>query len=293
MMARQYRKIATAWFVAFFLAGLVQAQNSVPAPVVDLTDLDNRRQIEQGTENIRDRVESMQSRLEVIERIVQSRTQSQVGLQAQLDNLQLEVDTMRGNLEVQTRELQKVLERQKQLFLQLDDSLAASTPIDNATSGAVDGGLAAAVPTTTSDAAPVDAVAGSGNPSAADTLAKTDAEAYNEAVNLILKERQYEQAIPAFEQFLSNYPNSSRRPNAHYWLGQLLFNQKEWQAAISQFESVVNKYPMSNKRADSIYKLGLALSAQGNLPAAKQRFEQVVNEYPDSTSANLAKRELD
>lgn len=291
MIIRRYPKIATAWFVAFFLSGMVQAQDSVPAPVVDLTDPDSRSGIEQGTEDVRDRIESIQSRLEVIERIVQSRTQSQIGLQTQLDNLQLEVDTMRGNLEVQTRELQKVLERQKQLFLQLDDSLAAVS--SNEATEADEERVNSQSPTSAVATNKVEITGGAETPQAVGEITRTDTEAYNQAVNLILKERQYEQAIPAFERFLITYPDSSLRPNAHYWLGQLLFNQKEWQAAISQFESVVNNYPISNKRADSIYKLGLALSALGNLPAAQQRFEQVVNEYPDSTSATLARRELE
>ena len=45
---------------------------------------------------------------------------------------------------------------------------------------------------------------------------------------MVLKEKQYDKAIPEFRSFNQKFPQSSHmQPNAHYWLGQLLFNKNE------------------------------------------------------------------
>ena len=47
-----------------------------------------------------------------------------------------------------------------------------------------------------------------------------EAEAYRAAYALV-QGRQFEQAIPAFKQFLQRYPDGQYAANAHYWLGEL------------------------------------------------------------------------
>ncbi|MCT7655726.1 hypothetical protein MBH78_15875 [Oceanimonas sp. NS1] len=44
-------------------------------------------------------------------------------------------------------------------------------------------------------------------------------------MNLVLQDKDYNAAIPAFARFITQYPRSTYVPNAHYWLGQLLFAQ--------------------------------------------------------------------
>ena len=109
---------------------------------------------------------------------------------------------------------------------------------------------------------------------------------------MILKDRLYDQAIPEFQTFLQNFPNSSYVPNAHYWLGQLLFNKQDWAGAGEQFQSLITDYPDSSKRADATLKLGITEMERANAARAKQLWEQVVAEFPDSSSAKLAEKRL-
>lgn len=115
--------------------------------------------------------------------------------------------------------------------------------------------------------------------------------AYQNAVDLILKKRDYSGAIPAFQQFQKDYPDSNFAPNAHYWLGQLYFAKKQDKEAAQSFIAVLT-YSESNKRADALVKLGDIAKRNNNSAQANKYYQQVIDEYPTSASANVAKENL-
>jgi tol-pal system protein YbgF len=259
-----------------FTTGVCLAQ----APVVDANSTNTQQNAQTTTSGnaslpaIPDAFE-LQDRLAILERIVDSRTESQQRMQTQLDDLQYDIDQMKGSIELHNHQLEKLLERQRELYLELDrrfESMQQNT--DSLASGITD-------------------MSGNGStnaPAVANPAGEQDA--YQAAVNLILKDKDYEKAVPAFQSFLSQYPNSELTDNAHYWLGQLLYNQQRYELAKEQFEQVVDKFESSPKRADSLLKLALIEKSIGNLNAANIRFQQTVDEYPDSTSAREAARQL-
>jgi tol-pal system protein YbgF len=120
----------------------------------------------------------------------------------------------------------------------------------------------------------------------------TENEAYDHAVNLVLKDKLYEQAIPAFKQFNQKFPQSTYAANAHYWLGQLLFNKAEYSLAASEFMIVVNQFNDSSKRADALLKLAMVNQKQDKNTAAITLYRQLIKEYPNSTAAQLAQPRL-
>ncbi len=263
------KSTALALSIVTFASLVFPIQVNAQAPVVDV----NQTDVESSVQAI-DSValsSGIEQRLAIIERIVDSRTESQQRMQMQLNDLQNDIDTMRGSIELHTHQLQKLLERQRELFLEIENRLA-SIQANPATAGGQD--QPGDVQNT--------AVLGSGNEQAS----------YQQAVDLILKDKDYDSAIPAFKRFLEQYPSSELSANAHYWLGQLLYNQQQYVEARGQFEQVVNKFENSPKRADSILKMGLIEKSIGNLSAANQFFNQVVSEYPSSTSARLASQQL-
>ena len=223
----------------------------------------------------------LEQRIVVLERIVKSRTEMQHRLQTQLDNMQMEVDQLRGAVEVNTNELQKVLERQRELYLEIDKRVEALKQ-----SGALQG---SAMPSAGVDSGSVSSPTAS-TPTQAPQAGED--EAYENAVNLILKSREYDKAIPEFQAFIERFPDSSYAPNAHYWLGQLLFNKQQWQDAAAQFEVVATKFADSAKRPDALLKLGVIAEKVGNQARAKALFEEVINTYPDSSARKLAEARL-
>jgi tol-pal system protein YbgF len=251
------------------------------APVVDLNDPKQTNQAQnaaaqntkvQNTPPVITNPTDVATRLLILERKDQSRVEAQQRVQQQLDMLQGDVDTIRGSIELHNHQLGQILERQRELYLELQNRFSDLSE-QTASAG---------------NSVGVIAPSAQGNRPAG----QSEEQAYQSAVNLILKERNYDDAIPAFQVFLSTFPNSSYTDNAHYWLGQLLFNKQDWDGARLQFESVVNKFADSPKRADAILKLGMVEKSDGNKAKAKRLFEQVVAEYPDATPSRLANEQL-
>lgn len=217
----------------------------------------------------------LEQRIVVLERIVKSRTEMQHRMQTQLDNMQNEVDQLRGAVEVNTNELQKVLERQRELYLEIDKRVEALKQSGALTSTSSSGAIS-----TVPESAP------------ASPVQVGESEAYESAVNLILKSREYDKAIPAFQSFIERFPNSEYAPNAHYWLGQLLFNKQQWNDAIEQFNIVSNRFSDSVKRPDALLKLGVIAERTGDSSGARNFFQQVISEYPNSSAKRLAESRL-
>jgi tol-pal system protein YbgF len=212
---------------------------------------------------------SNDQRIEALERMFSTRTEAQHRLQQQLDTMQQEVNELRGSIELHNYQLERILDRQRELYAEIDKRMSGiSNP-------------------------PVTPVAANSAPQASGAVfSANENDAYDKAVNLILKDKLYDQAIPAFQSFLQTFPNSSYASNAHYWLGQLLFNKQDWAGASAQFQILVNKYPDSNKRADALVKLGVTEMERSNSARAKQLWEQVIREFPDSPSSKDAAKRL-
>ena len=220
---------------------------------------------------------SLTEQLTVLERKLDSRNRSQVNIQRQLDQLQTEMNALRGVTELHTHQLSQVLERQRELYQELDRRVSEALKQVSSAPNSIAANNVSNVNS------------GSGQ-DYSNNLPEN--EAYDRALNLVLKDKRYEQAIPEFKAFNKSYPQSSYAPNSHYWLGQLLFNKGELSEAKQEFEVVVKQHPDSAKRPDALLKLGMVAQTQNDNKSAIALYSQLLKEYPDSTSAKLAKPRL-
>ncbi|MGL4929445.1 MAG: tol-pal system protein YbgF [Plesiomonas sp.] len=258
-MNRNYRSLAS---LSLLVLVAVSNTATAQAPVY-----------EAGTGSLEDRVTRL-------ERTMEARNQLLTDTQQQLMSLQGEMDQLRGSVERSEYQLNQAIERRRQLYQELDNVSAQAKSAASASSAPAGAGATSTSPETAK----------------ADTVVSdnaTENQAYDAAVQLVLRDKQYDKAITAFQAFISQYPKSVYRPNAHYWLGQLLFNQKRKDEALQQFATVVKDYPKSPKRADAMLKLGVIAQEKGDTAAAKTLFQQIVKSYPTSSSAKMAKSRLD
>lgn len=246
-------------FTLTLLASAASVSFAAPAPVSDLS----------SSQLSSSRSGSSESDVQRLERLLQNRNRVQLQMQKQLDDMALEINNLRGQIERNNYDMQQMQQRQRELFVELDKvrSEMKNRPATAATSNSED------IPegTFSSDA--------------------DEQAAYQNAVDLILKKRDYAGAIAAFQKFQSDYPDSSFAPNAHYWLGQLYFAKKQDTDAAKSFAAVL-AYKDSNKRADAMVKLGDIAKRNNNAEQATKYYQKVVDEYPDSASASLAKENL-
>lgn len=244
---------------AILLSGSCQLL-AAPAPVSEA----------QGT-NASSSSASLETRLAALENMIKSRNLQFLELHTQLESLQNEVSELRGVTEEQAHKLEKVLQRQRELYQEIEDR------VSNVYS--------------TANTAPVSAQT---TPSTTTQISNNlnENDAYDRAVKMIMKDKRYDQAIPEFQAFLTNYPESVYIPNAHYWLGQLLTIKNQSKSAQTHFEAVVNQFPDSNKRADAMLKLATVYQGQGEADKAKKMLNDLIAQYPDATAAKLATEKL-
>ncbi len=236
------------------LASAASVVFAAPAPVSDLN----------STSSVSSSSETDVQRLE---RLLQTRSRLQLQMQEQIDQMSREISELRGQLERNNYEMQQMLQRQRELFVELDRMRGEmkSAPVTQEVQ-----------PTHTD---------GQYTPNVDEQTA------YQNAVDLILKKRDYAGAIAAFQQFQKDYPDSTYSANSHYWLGQLYYAKKQDKEATQSFAAVV-AFKDSNKRADALVKLGEIAERNNNAAQAKKFYQQVVDEYPDSASAKIAASKL-
>jgi len=205
----------------------------------------------------------IEEQLDELTRLLENRNRMQIRFQNQLDELSQEVSQISGSLELFNHKIEQIENRQRNLYQLIEEqkSAIAKSPIANATENS--------------------------EPVAIDEKA-----AYQSAVDLVLVEKDYQQAITAFEAFVIDHPESSLVANSQYWLGQLLYKEKKRDEARSAFLIVTEKYPDSSKRADSLFKIGIIDEYLGKTNSAKAFYEKVLKEYPSSSAAGLAGKRL-
>lgn len=213
--------------------------------------------------------ESVQSRLDRLERSFQARQEGQASLLEAVTRLQHEVSELRGMVEEHSYQLEQILDRQRDLYQELERrSFQPGAQGEGASSEHI----------SSSSTEPVGQV--------------SQESGYDRAIRLVLEERRYEEAIVEFQAFNEANPDSPYLSNSYYWLGQLFYAQNDFDAAVKHFNRVAKEYYDSSKRPDSLLKLGM-IALKRELPSeAKAFFEQVIEEYPQSSEANLARKEL-
>jgi tol-pal system protein YbgF len=214
-----------------------------------------------GTQNL-----TVAQRLERLERSLTARSQAEFEQQKQLSDLANELADLTGTLERHSYEIEQMVVRQREIYQEIDRRFAQMTE-----------------ELKTSQSTPV---------AEQQAVTVSEEQAYDSAVALVMRNKDFERAIPAFEAFLNDYPESGYAANAHYWLGQLLYTQGKTELAAQQFLVVVDKYPQSNKVAESMVKLGVIAAQSGDKAKAQDLFEQVLAKFPNSSAADLAQGQL-
>lgn len=190
----------------------------------------------------------------------------------QLQSLQQEVQELRGLVEEQANELQKLKQQRMDDYLDLDKRI-----------GALQGGGLNA------DLEP-GSRGGSRDRDSSDEERRSETQKYRDAYQL-LRDRDIEKAINAFEDYLDEYPEGNFAGNSHYWLGEIYLLNEELEQAQTWFERLLDDFPDDRKRSDAQYKLGRVYHQQGNDQEAQELLEDVASGTSDAS--RLARQYLE
>ncbi len=114
---------------------------------------------------------------------------------------------------------------------------------------------------------------------------------YDKALALF-KQKKYQAAHDAFEDYLDKNPQGKLKVNARFWMGDSLFNRQEYELAILEYQKVISDYPYHAKAPAALLKQGLAFEKLGDRETARIVLRKLVDEYPKSDQAAVAKKQL-
>jgi tol-pal system protein YbgF len=225
--------------------------------------------------------QSMEERLQRLEQMAESRGQLQADIMFQLNALQQELQQLRGQVEQHQFQLKQLQDRQRDLYRDIErrlSQLQSGTAVKGSNPS-----LEQPSSTTTSN----------NSVSAPSTAASGSVDIHSEYQNIfaMVRDKQYDQAVVAYQKFLKTYPNSQYEANVHYWLGQIYYIRQQLDLALEEYRIVTSRFAESSRAADALFKQGKVLALQNKRDEAKAVFNQVIEKY-DGTLEQLARTEL-
>lgn len=97
----------------------------------------------------------------------------------------------------------------------------------------------------------------------------------------------------AYEQFLTEYPNDPRAPDAYFFLGSLLESQNRPDDALERFREIPTRWPTAARVPATLYRMARIQADLGRRDDARATLERLVNTYPDSDMASFAREMLE
>src|SRR6266853_854494 len=206
---------------------------------------------------------------------------------ARLDTMSTQVQGLSDNLE----EIKSRLGKLNQQLVDLQNSVQS---IDGKISGSAapapaTGGVA--TPTSSlgtarpasSGSSPASSVLPAGAPSA-DTL-------YSNGLRDITSGK-YDLALPDFQDYLKSYGVTDLASNAQFYLGEISYKQKQYSEAVAAYDKVLTNYPKSFKLGPARLRKGMALIELGQKTAGVRELREVVKRLPGSDEDRLARAKL-
>jgi tol-pal system protein YbgF len=240
---------------------------SGPAMAGLFSDDDARKQVKL----LEARVVKLEQALATSEADKEQYIRSTLDLQIQMEALNTEVRKMRGQNEEFTHNLQDAEKRQKDFYIDLDTRLRRI------------------------EAAEASDHANTSDRSAANKEVSSDTVGENRAFDAayaFYKAENYQNAAPAFRDFLKNYPQSVHEANVLYWMGNAYFLQKDCRNSVSSYQALIGKYQDHPRVQEAMLNVAACQLDLNNKAAAKKTLKQLISQFPGSDASEKAKKRL-
>ena len=199
----------------------------------------------------------------------------------QVQVLQQEVMELRGQLDEQNHHL-KQLKKQR-----LDDYVDLDRRIGEVTASSSKGDSTRSKTTYTAPFVKSSTTTDPVEPQSKELSPADEIASYREAIDLVLKKKDYDKASEAFDTHLQNFPDGRYSANAKYWLGEIYLQKNDFKSAQNQFATMLDAYPNHSKALDAKFKLGKVYFLQGDKDKALTLLEEVAK--TDGSTGSLAK----
>jgi TolA-binding protein len=100
-------------------------------------------------------------------------------------------------------------------------------------------------------------------------------------------------AQQAYEQFLADYPNDPRAPDAYWFLGDLLERQGRPDDALERFREIPTRWPTATRVPATLFRMARIQRDMGDIDDARGTLERLVNTYPEADVTPFAREMLE
>lgn len=204
--------------------------------------------------------------------------QSSAELFYKVQQMQQELLELRGVVEEQAYQLKKLKQQRLDDYIDLDRRISQFSKSQASSNAASE----TTPRTSASPGAPKTIVSKKPSSSAAGEL-----KSYRSAIDLVLKQKNYDAGIEHLKGHLEQYPEGRYAPNAKYWLGEIFLLKSDLSSSRDWFQKLLTDSPRHLKAFDAKFKLGKVYDLMGNKPKAKALLEEVAGS--DSNAAKPAK----
>ncbi|MXP56295.1 tol-pal system protein YbgF [Pantoea sp. Mhis] len=196
---------------------------------------------------------SINNRVNILEQISKSQAQLLQEQQQEIDDNKNDINLLRGQIQQNTHQINQLVQNQQQLNNSIDILNTRNNRIQ---------------------------------------LINNDIISYNDAIELILNKKEYDDAINKLQVWVKQYPNSVYQPNANYWLGQLFYNKGDKNQASHYFATIIKHYPKSSKTSEALLKIGIFMQEKNDIIRAKAIYRQIIKQFPNTDSSKQAQKYL-
>jgi tol-pal system protein YbgF len=259
---------------------LIELQRDVTSLLQGQKDLATQvTQDHTGMRTIVDQTNSSLSKLEGTMGSVQKSVQDvQANSGARLDTMSTQVQGLSDNLE----EIKSRLGKLNQQLVDLQNSVQS---LDAKISGSSPAPATGTATPTASAGSPANSSAMPAGPApSADTL-------YSNGLRDITSGK-YDLARSEFLDYLKYYGDTDLASNAQFYLGEISYKQKQYDDAVAAYDKVLTKYPKSFKLAPARLRKGMALIELGQKSAGIRELREVVRRYQGTEEDRQARAKL-
>ncbi len=184
---------------------------------------------------------------------------------SELQLLRDEVQELRGLVETLNFRLQQVKQQQLDDYLDLDRRIVMTSENRTDVATTPTGRLAQEGQRVPPAQSPMET-----SSSTDDEAIKSD---YDRASTLLLKQRDMDGAVEAFNAHIAQYPASPYLANASYWLGEIYLLKGLDEQARQEFSRIVEQHSGHSKEMDARFKLGKIYHQLGESSRARELLE--------------------
>jgi tol-pal system protein YbgF len=99
-------------------------------------------------------------------------------------------------------------------------------------------------------------------------------------------------ALKEFSDYVQLYGDTDKAPSAQFWIGQIFFDQRDFPNAVKAFDQVLERWPNNPKTPEAMLKKGQALVLMDRRTDGATEFRQILTKFPRSDIAPKACSEL-